>query len=345
MLAKLHILVPFELTLPLGDEYKIYGYEEGGYHVFFDVPSSSGKPKNPDDPENVEINGKAAIQADIITIGFKGDSFDRRIESPIDPPETLIQKALDFFLGRLKYASKAPQVKPIEFRNSKWHIQYLNDNGSELGQAEGLIRGRGTHSFSFSYIGCDPAMWDSIFSLPEQFKVPAWDTLLVDSRGSLPHVGTSLVLAATALEVFIAELLDKLVAETSVPPALWGWINDRRNWQQEPSVEEQYDILLKILTGHSLKDDNNLWEGLKNLKKARNSFVHEGIAKLGGTVVSIPETLQLIAKAEAIVAKIREWIPENCQWPVIDHKVQLQFTKIIAGASPQQPLNPDDSVS
>ena len=346
MLAKLQIVVPFELTLPLGDQYNLYGYEEDGYRIFIDVPSASGKPRPLDAPEHVEINGKAALHADVITITFQKKTFERRIELPVDPPEALIQKALSSFIGRLKYASKAPQIKPIEFRGSQWHIQYLNDNGTELEQAEGYIRGRWAHNFSFSYIGCDPALWDLIFSLPEEFEAPGWHTLLVDSRGALPHIGTALVLAATALEIFIAELLDRLVKEGPVPLELWDWINDRGNWQKEPSVDEQYDILLKVMTGHSLKEDNNLWEGLKNLRAARNSFVHEGATKLGRATLSIMDTLQLIGKADAIVTKIRDWIPEHCRWPEIAHTVNMQFSKLIVGASnvpPSADAPPNDA--
>lgn len=338
MLAKLHILVPFELTLPVGEKYKLYGYEEDGYHIFFEMPSWSGKPKKPDDPEHLEIDGKAAIQADVIRVCFQKESFDRRIDAAIDPPEALIQKTLNSFLARLKFVSHAPQVKPIEFQSSKWRIQYLNDDGTELEQAEGYFRGRATHGVSFSFLGCDPILWDLIFTLPDGFEPPAWHGLLIDSRGALPHVGTALVLAATALEIFIAELLNELVRKTTMPPGLWEWINDRGNWQKEPSVEEQYDVLLRIATGHSLKEENVLWEGLKNLRSARNSFVHEGIARLSRTKLSPNDVLPLIGRADEIVAKIREWIPEDCRWPAIEHSINIQMTKVILGPS-NPPLN------
>ncbi len=333
MLAKLHVLVPFKLTLPLGDQYQIYGYEEDGYQIYFDVPSPSDKPSAPDMPDHIMINGKSGIQADVITITFKKGSFIRGISSPIDPPEQLIQRTLRSFLDRLKYVSKAPQVKVIEFPHCHWRLRYLNDDGTELEHAEGLMRGRGTMTFGFSLIGCDPALWNLIFSLPKDFEAPAWHTLLVDSRGALPHLGTAIVLAATALEVFISEILDCLVKETSIPDILWAWINDRGNWQKEPSTEEQFDILLKILSGHSLKEDNALWEGLRNLRSARNSFVHEGVARLGRTLLTMPETLRLIENADSIVTKVREWMPESCRWPVFQHTTQLEVSKIIAGPS------------
>lgn len=331
MLAKFHILVPFELTLPVGEKYKLYGYEKDGYQIFFECPSWSGNPRNPDDPENIEINGNPAIQADVIRICFQKDSFNRQVDAAIDPPEQLIQNTLDLFFSRLKFVTRAPQVKPIELGSSKWRIQYLNDDGTELEYTEGFFRGRGTHSFSYSFLGCDPTLWDLLFTLPEDFEPPAWHSLLIDSRGALPHAGTALVLAATALEIFIAELLNVLIKKTTVPPDLWGWINHRGNWLKEPSVEEQYGTLLKIATGHSLKEENALWEGLMNLRSARNSFVHEGIARIGRKRLSANDVLPLIDHADAIVAKIRDWIPEDCRWPAIEHNINFQMTKVIVG--------------
>lgn len=120
----------------------------------------------------------------------------------------------------MKYVTKAPQVKFIDFLRCQWRLTYLNDDDSELEQEDGYLRGRGSLNLSFSFLCCDPALWDSIFTLPVDFELPAWYALLVDSRGALPHVGTALVLAATALEIFIAELLDKLVLGTTIPNSL-----------------------------------------------------------------------------------------------------------------------------
>lgn len=327
LLAKLHVLVPFEITLPERTQFKIYHTEKDGYQIIFDIPSRSERMPQPDPAEKIVMNGTDAFQADVITITFSKPSFERKAGSPIDPPEPIIQYALNYLLGRMKYVTKGPQVKPINFPLCQWRLEYLNDDGSELEESEGYIRGRGTHSFSVTLLGCDPTVWDNIFTLPNDFEPPAWHTLLIDARGALPHIGSALVLAATALEVFIAELLDELIHETPVPGILWKWINDRGDWQKEPSVEEQYDILLKTITGHSLKEDNELWEGFKNLKTARNSFVHKGVAKVGRAVLSVHETTTLIGKADAIISKIREWVPEQSRWPELQHQIKFQITK------------------
>ncbi len=209
----------------------------------------------------------------------------------------------------------------------------MTDERTELKKEDGLIRGRGTAQFSFTYIACDPALWNHIFSLPHEFEAPPWHTLLVDSRGALPHVGTAVVLAATALEVFISDVLNKIAGESTLPEGLWGWITDRGDWQKEPSVEEQYSILLQVLCGHSLKEDSALWEGFKNLRKARNSFVHEGVAMVGKKPLKASDALALIGRADQIVAKVREWLPEKHRWPTFQHSVQIQFHKVIASST------------
>lgn len=135
----------------------------------------------------------------------------------------------------------------------------MNDDGSELEKTEGLVRGWGSLRYSVDLIGCSPTVWDLVFSLPDDFEAPAWHTLLVEARGALPHVGTAMVLAATALEVLIAELLNRLVVGSSVPAPLWEWINSRGDWRKEPSVEDQYGAPLQAVCGHTLKEDNAAW--------------------------------------------------------------------------------------
>jgi hypothetical protein len=67
-------------------------------------------------------------------------------------------------------------------------------------------------------------------------------------------------LAATALEVFIAHNLDRSAEKTSAPAELWKWTDERSNWLGGPTLEEQYDVLLKFFMGHSLMDEQKLWE-------------------------------------------------------------------------------------
>jgi hypothetical protein len=337
MLAKLNIPIPFELTMPDGAEYRLYSFKAEGFEVKFDMPGRLEKPPastSTSPAQVVLLDDKPAIQADILRIEFRKEAFERRIGTPIDPPEAMIQEVLDYFIGRLRYASSGFQVRPTRFPNCLWSLQYLNDDATELAPQPGYLRVRGSVKQSISLLVCEPRLWDFIFSLPSSFEPPAWHTLLLDSRASLPHVGTVVVLAATALEVFIAGLLAALVHDINMPDHLWEWINDRDNdHYKQPSVAEQFDTLLRVITGHSLKEESELWKGFQELKSARNNFVHRGVARVGkaSSDLSENEALALIGQADAIVAKIREWIPEEHRWPLYSHKTRVQFT---------MPLNP-----
>ena len=341
MLAVLHIALPFDLVLPTGTEYSCYAIQLDGYEVTVEVPARSDRPSSPEVPEHIFLNGKPALVADVLTVSFRRDSFNRQALSEIDPPATTINAVIKSFLERLKFVARAPQVRPIQFPQCRWHLSYLTDERTELKKEDAFIRGRGTAQFSFSYIACDPALWDQVFSLPHEFEAPPWHTLLVDSRGALPHVGTAVVLAATALEVFISDVLHKIATESTLPADLWGWITDRGDWQKEPSVEEQYSILLQVLCGHSLKEDGTLWEAFKNLRKARNSFVHEGVAMVGKKPLQASGAMNLIERADQIVSRVREWMPEEHRWPKFEHAVQMRFQKLIAPSKAED----DESLS
>ena len=338
MLATLHVALPFTLLMPEESEYRLYIYDDGEYEVTVDLPVKSDRPPSPDTPERLRIHGKPGFLADALTVKFRKPTFNRASQSDIDPPYEVLNRAIGSFLARLKYIARAPQVHTIELPKCPWRIQYLNDDGTPLSPEEGFVRGRGSVSFSFSFIACDPALWDHIHSLPPDFQPPPWHSLLVDSRGALPHVGTAVVLAATALEVLIADVLKQLFSKSTIPPSLWAWINDRGDWQKEPSVEEQYSVLLEVLCGHSLKEDNGLWEAFKNLRKARNSFVHEGVPKIAKSGVTAEEALALIAKADQIAEKVRQWLPEELRWPAFFHEVPVEFGKLLIRAPIDAPV-------
>lgn len=331
MLAVLHVALPFNLLVPEQTQFTLYSYSDGPYQVTPGLPVRSGRPLPGDAPEQFLMNGKPGFVADALTVTFRKDTFNRSLGSEIDPPYEVINRFLAYWLSRLKYLARAPQIHQIELPECQWRLKYLNDDETELQQEEGLLRGRGTISFAFSYIACSPELWDSVHSLAPDFEPPPWHALLIDSRGALPHVGTAVVLAAAALEVLVSDVLKHLFEQSAIPSDLWNWVIDRGDWQKEPSVEEQYSTLLKVLCGHSLKEDNALWEAFKNLRTARNSFVHEGVPKIGGAAVTTAGALTLIGKADQIAEKLRSWLPESIQWPQFTHEVQIEFRKRLTG--------------
>jgi hypothetical protein len=150
---------------------------------------------------------------------------------------------------------------------------------------------------------------------------------------SIIHTGPVWPGQVTTLEVFIARTLDELAAGANVSLEVWAWINERKQRDHNPSVEEQFDSLLKILIHHSLKEDSQPWGLFMNLKTARNSFVHEGVAKIGRLPIDDVRARQLILAAGDIIAKVREWLPKDMLRPSFAHTIKLNVLKIIPQGS------------
>jgi hypothetical protein len=84
-------------------------------------------------------------------------------------------------------------------------------------------------------------------------------------------------------------------------PNCGPWITKRGFFLKEPSTDEQFDVLLKIFSGKSLKDEPTLWEAFRNLKEARNNFVHKGRAEIGGKPVTSDVASRLVASTRDII--------------------------------------------
>ena len=207
MLARLFVLLPFNVVVPEGQEFPVYEYGDDGYKVRVYPPVRSGRPTSLDSPDHIEIDGMAAFQADTLRIDFWREMFDRRKDGPCDPPEDVIRRSVNWFLTRLRYVTRAAQVRPLDFLLVNWRIRYFNDDETELKVDENLVRGRGGITFSFGWIALNRTVWEDIHSLPVNYDPPPWDGLLLDAFYELPSIGPAVVLASTSLEVFIAHML------------------------------------------------------------------------------------------------------------------------------------------
>jgi hypothetical protein len=156
-----------------------------------------------------------------------------------------------------------------------------------------------------------PEQWSALSAATSAPALPPSDELLLDAMHAMPHIGAAVVLAHTAIEVRIFSALNSLAStgRTTVGSEMWTWINDRGS--KDPSVEEQLTDLLRILTGKSLKTEVTLWAAYTNLRKARNSFVHEGKAMLlDRSPVTKEKAHELLGGALAIVEWIETSLPE-----------------------------------
>lgn len=333
MIARIHILLPFTLALPENEQYQIYEYNMHGYRIRLYPPEKSEKADSHTDADNLKINGVTAINCDALRIDILKDSFNRAENSDLDPPEELIKIVANDFLARLRFVTNANKVKIIDFPNINWNLRYLNDNEEELAEEQGFVRGKGRRRFQYSHIALNKAVWEDIHSIEPGHNIPVWKTLLLDAESVLPEIGPAIILTFTALEVFISKTLDDLAASNKINGDMWNWINSR-GYLKDPSIEEKYDFLSRHLIGISIKDNNELWESFKHLRKARNSFAHSGIAAIGDEDVTEEKSRTFILKANEIINTIKAKLPEDLKWPEFKHEITVEFSHML--------MNPDE---
>jgi hypothetical protein len=279
MLARAYVRLQFPILVTEAELFDPSPYMVDGYRISVFSLQSSNALKSSQEKERYTINGSEAIQMDVLIIEFHKSEFNRTLSSEPDPPIELLNSAISSFLTRLRSVTNSIRMDKVEIPYTPWELHYLNDDGSPLEKDERFLRFRGGHFGEFGWTTMNKEIWDSTNSLPHDYSMPVWHDLILRAYGALPSIGPAVVLAYSALEVFIARTLDELAKESNIDPNLWTWINERdRDFEKCPSTEEQYDSLLALLAGESLKNRKALWKGFKRLRKARNSFVHEGCA-------------------------------------------------------------------
>lgn len=333
MLARLHVLLPFALMIPDGEQFQIFEYVDDGYRIRIYPPQVSDQPTGRHDFDELRVGTTPVIQANALQIDFLKENFQREENGECDPPYVLINRSINAFLLKLRFVTRGSQIRTVDFPLVSWHLEYLNDDESALKKKKGLVRGRGGRKYEVRWIALTKEIWEDLNKLGTEFVPPEWDSLLLDAHEALPEIGPSVVLAATALEVFVAHILNAMAEKSTVPKELWNWINNRAWWLKEPDSKEQFDTLLRVLLGVSLKDNNELWGALCNLRDARNSFVHEGVARIGKARVplSTDDARKLIGKANEIVKFVKEKLPAELQWPEFKYSVQITATKKLIG--------------
>lgn len=328
--------MPYAVLIAEGEEFAIYETTFDDYRTRFLPPIRHPDSLHGKRPENLTLNGRPAFEGNVMRIDFQAVNFRRATGEPLDPPESVVREAITDFHRRLRYTTKAAHAQPIAFPHNHWRLEYTNDDGSPLEPSDGHVRARGSVQYGWSFVALSRDVWNNAFTLPAEFDIPVWEELRLDALDALPGVGASVVLAATSLEVFIGGTLEALATSRGVSSTLWSWIRDRAgSISRQPTVEEQFDVLLREFCGHSLKEEQQLWEAFKNLKSARNAFVHEGTAKVMGQSLTPSEAEELVANAGEIIKKVREWLPEALRWPVHEATSQISFTQMLF--EPQKP--------
>ncbi|HEX9896128.1 MAG TPA: hypothetical protein VGA85_00500 [Dehalococcoidales bacterium] len=329
MLAKACIQLPFPILVTDGENFTPLKCEQDGYEITVFRPEPSVSLKSSEKGKGYAVNGMSAFQADILVIEFHKATFDRDPKRPLDPSEKMIEIIINSFLTRLRWVTNSFSINNVKFSDLMWEIKYLNDDGSELEQDERFVRLKGVHKRSFEWTALNREIWECINNLPPNYTIPQWHNLILDAYSAFPKIGSAVVLAFSALEIFIAQTLDQLAEHSNITPVLWSWINHRKNDPDKwPNTEEQYDDLLQILAGKSLKSEKTLWEGFTKLRKARNSFLHEGVAirSLDRKPLSETEARQLVDIAWKIILFIKNDLLKDLQKADYKPKISVSFS-------------------
>jgi len=328
MRARAHILLPYAFDIPEGAQFRVGTWGAENYKITFNLPMRVEESENSYNETEVTIDGVKTFKGRALSIDFHKEVFNRQKGGESDPPEEEIFKAANWLLQRIRTVTGSPFISPLGKWDTKWTLTYLNDDGSAPKDEADKIRGRGIHRMDMSYCALTPELWNHINDLPADYETPAWVTLLLDARKLLPEIGPPIVLAAAALETLIKNALGVLAARNNLPSGWWQWMNSRTPRERQPSLTEEYGILLKLLSGKSLEDDTDLWEGFQNIRSARNSFVHEGVARIGKKrqPITREEAGELVQYAERIALFVRGLLPSESQWPIYVCNMKIEVT-------------------
>lgn len=287
-------------------------------------------PMEPPIPGDATVEGKPTFVADTVQVDVHGE-FDRRDDLDGGDVTAIALPVLRQVLARFRSVSGASFVASPGER-STWSLRYLTDAGEDFEKADGVVRGRGSAAFNFELQAwLAPEVWDDLKSAVDAPPPPPSDELLLDAQQAWPHVGASIALAHTAIEVAIATALDVVAGLNSaaIGPAAWQWFTHRDDYRNNPSVAEELSDVLELLTGKSLKKEQALWQHYVNLRKARNGFMHGGRAVLSnGVAVSAEKAQELINGARTIVDWIEALLPEQHRRPQVPTP-QRPMTRVI----------------
>lgn len=360
MIARFRILLPFSIFVRAGDEFPIADIDYGIYRVRIHPPCKAAldpadiRPTSPvplDDvlrqlkpsatPEMcdlVNLNGNRTIEANLLQVDFVKPEFDRRRskEGPrpddeCDPPHRLGFAIANNWLQRLRTVSRAGQICILTPTSTFWEMEYLADDESPLPQDPELFRRHAAASTQWKLVGLNRECWDRVNALPHDYEPYGWDRIILDAEALLPDIAASLSLANAALEAFSSWWVNQLATLRGMPSGMWDWINERGDWYKEPSVDERFDVLSRILAGKSLKQETELWKAYKELRGARNKFAHGGKVLIGKTEVSLELAGKLVLRAMDIITWCETLLPATIRRPPIGPEVQWEIRKIWIG--------------
>jgi hypothetical protein len=243
----------------------------------------------------VRMDGQFVKHVNLLQIDIVRQQFARESGSPSDPPDAFIERLVMNVVARLRYTIGAPTFREFRLLETFWTVRYLADDGSELPEQTGLVRGRVHAPFRFQFTGLDESSWARVKGLPFTFQPHIWERLYLDALFLLPEVGPALTLAISAIETAADQMIeDRLRA---APAEAMKLIAGNR-------LGQRLDRVAKQVAGVSLRSDPTLWSAFDRVRRARNMAAHEGEPVLDGVLVTDAVAQEMILAIRPVL----EWI-------------------------------------
>jgi len=159
------------------------------------------------------------------------------------------------------------------------HLQYNSAYQLKMENQKTRYLGRASKGYKVSYSSStyclDVEKWEALKRAVENNEgTEIWRDFLYDAKVSLidGELSKAILFVTIGYEIFIKEYTEKSVKNAGISACFWEYLKSR-----QPRVLDYYDAILHLITGHSLKTENqDLYKMLERLNSARNNIVHEG---------------------------------------------------------------------
>ena len=349
MIARYSLLLPFEFTMDAELTLPPLSLSIGGERVAVHLPERAAL--NPRDLDasseapmgeaplklipaarvpvrSITADGKPAVLANLLTVDFFRDNFERQRDSPpdhpADPPFELAVAAANEVLGRIRLLSRASNARLLNPDDVLWLLRYLRDDEELVDEDPFLYRERWVALSDWKLSGITQHLWQAASELRAEPIKRVWEALLLDADALFSEAGAAIVLAHSALETFSKATLDRLARQSATPVKLWKFLFRRR---REPPMDVQLDELLEAFTGHSLKERTDLWQDFKHLQEARNSFAHRGEASINGKPITRDDLSRLLAATRETIDWVETFLPPEWRRPSYQETVSFVWDR------------------
>ncbi len=273
----------------------------------------------------VRMDGQFVKHANLLQIDLVGRNFRRDAGAVPDPSDTVVEQVVMNVIARLRYTIGAPPVREFRLVDTFWTIRYLADDGSELVEEEGLVRGRVHAPFRFQFTGLNEASWEHVTSLTFDFQPQIWERLYLDALFLLPEVGPALTLAISAIETATDQMIEH---------RLQGQPTEAERLIAANRLGQRLDRVAKQVAGISLKSDPPVWEAFDRLRRARNMAAHEGRPVLDGVVVTDIVAQEMILAIRPVLDWVEHLIGPDFRSHRDTHEPRWEWRSPIHSAAP-----------